>query len=224
MAGKEQFADLREVVRNPHIAVGLAPVMLMREELVTDNNFQDRGGMDDNARDHYIQLLVHCDRWRRRITYNPDDGDLGSKIEEAADANNVIEVGQMPFGGDDIQMPSVPMYTLPWKFDGTDPNIPLTSQLDLPSVNALILLGTIDRSIVGWSRLNSADRGLFITKKDSFRIYGAYQMILEYLNAFSGEANRVDLAQVRAIDEPRGPTNAPNRKTETSRDSGGVVK
>lgn len=217
MPGLEQFANIRQEVRNPHIAVGMAPLMLLREELVTDNSFQDRGGMDDNTRDHYIQLLVNCDRWRRRITYNPNGEDLGAAIERAASVEEVMDANIKPFGGDDIQMPAQPLYPLHWKFDGTDANLPLNSQLDLPSINAYILLGAIDRAIVAWTRLNSADRGMFITKQDSYRIYGAYQMILEYLQAFGGEDNRVDLAQLRATDEPRGPENAANRLNETVR-------
>ena len=93
--------------------------------------------------------------------------------------------------------------------------MPLSSTLNM-SDNGRILLGAVDIAIVSWTRLNSRDRSAFITRFDSMRIYGVYQQILGYLETFAGDVNRVDVAQVRATDEPRGPSNAPNRKTETA--------
>lgn len=213
--GKEQFRDAIVEVRNWHIAAGLGPLMLMREELVTNDDLSDRGGMDDPTRDHFIGLLANADRWRRRLTHNPDGADLGDQIAKAIDAAADITDQGNPFAGDDIQMPSGRLYQLPWDFSGEDPNIPLNSALELPSQNAQILLGAVDMTVVMWTRLNSRDRTMFITQKDSMRVYGLYQQIYAYLMTFGGDANRVDVAQVRAIDEPRGPENSPNRKTET---------
>ena len=66
--GQEQFRDAIVEMRNLHIAAGVAPLMLMREEVVTNDDLTDRGGMDDPTRDHFLQLLVNCDKWRRRLT------------------------------------------------------------------------------------------------------------------------------------------------------------
>lgn len=84
--GKAQFQDLKIEQRNPHIGAGINPLMLFRSELVNDNAMADRGGMDTPTRDHYVKLLVHADRWRRRLTHNPDKQPLGDKIEKAIDA------------------------------------------------------------------------------------------------------------------------------------------
>ena len=48
------------------------------------------------------------------------------------------------------------------------------------------------------------------------RIYGNYQTLLGYIESFMGDANRVDVAQVLASDEPLGPTDSPNRKGESA--------
>jgi len=216
---KEQFRDAIVEMRNLHVAAGLAPLMLFREEAVTNDDLTDRGGMDNPTRDHFIGQLANADKWRRRITHNPDKLPLGDKIQKAISADEELEEADNPFGGDDIQMGSGGLYQLPWAFDGTDPNIPLNSMLDLPGQNGLILLGAIDKAIVAWTRLNSRDRTRFITQTDSMRIYGHYQQILGFLLTFGGDANRVDVAQVRATDEPRGPENSPNRKTEAVGDS-----
>lgn len=214
--GQEQFRDIIVEMRNLHIAAGLNPLMLFREELVTNDDLTDRGGMDNPTRDHFLALLGNCDKWRRRLTHNPDELPLGDKIFKAMNVVEEIEDADNPFGGDDVQGASGGLYQLPWEFDGSNPNIPLSSALEMTSGNAIILLGATDKAILGWSRLNSRDRTQFITQMDSMRIYGLYQQIYAFLVTFAGDDNRVDVAQVRATDEPRGPENSPNRKTESS--------
>ncbi|MEZ6058471.1 MAG: hypothetical protein R3C01_17355 [Planctomycetaceae bacterium] len=214
--GKEQFRRAIVTLRNLHIAAALSPLFTMRSELIANDELSDRGGFDDPTRDHLIQHLVHCDRWRRRVTHNPDNADLGNKIEKAIDINANIDIGQNPFGGDDIQNQSGGLIDLPFAVDGSDSDIPLTSQLKLKGTHAIVLLGAIDRALVAWTRLNSRDRTRFITRFDSMRIYGHYQEILGYLVSFGGDTNRVDVAQVLPSDEPLGPNDSPNRKAEST--------
>jgi len=211
---KEQFRRAIVTLRNLHIAAALSPLLTMRAELLANDELSDRGGFDDPTRTHLTALLVFCDRWRRRVTHNPDQADLGDKIEKAINAGNVIDSGESPFGGDDIQNQSGGLIDLPYALDGSDPDIPLLSQLKLKSAHALVLLGAIDKAIVAWTRLNSRDRTRFITRFDSMRIYGQYQEILGYLTAFGGEMNRVDIAQLLPSEEPLGPADSPNRRAE----------
>lgn len=213
--GKEQFRNLIPEMRNHHVAAGLKPLMLLRSEIVHSEELADRGGIDNPAQHHFKRLLIDADKWRRRLTHNPDGGDLGDKIAKAINANATIDDADNPFGGDDIQMGTNGLFQLPWDYSGDDPNVPLSSVLDM-SDNGRILLGAVDITIVAWTRLNSRDRSAFITRFDSMRIYGHYQQILGYLDTFAGDENRVDVAQVAATDEPRGAANAPNRKTETA--------
>ena len=78
-------------------------------------------------------------------------------------------------------------------------------------------LGAIDRAVVNWTRLESRFRTSFIYVKDSMRMYGSYVQVLEYLKAFAGDANRVDMAAgVRPTEEPLGPTDSPNLRTESA--------
>lgn len=214
--GQEQFRRAITRLRNLHIAAALSPLFTLRNELIANDELGDRGGFDDPTRDHLIAHLVHCDRWRRRVTHNLDQQPLGDKIEKAVDVEAVIEPGEHPFGGDDIQNQSGGLIDLPFALDGTDSDIPLMSQLKLKSTHALVLLGAIDKAIVAWTRLNSRDRTRFITRYDSMRIYGHYQEVLGYLRSFGGDANRIDVAQVLPSEEPLGPEDSPNRKLETS--------
>jgi hypothetical protein len=212
---KEQFRRAIVTLRNLHIAAALAPLFTMRAELLANDELSDRGGFDDPTRLHLTQLLVYCDRWRRRVTHNPDKLDLGDKIEKAIATSNVITDAESPFGGDDIQNQSGGLIDLPFALDGSDPDIPLLSQIKLKSTHSIVLLGGVDKAIVAWTRLNSRDRTRFITRFDSMRIYGQYQEILGYLNAFGGDANRVDIAQLLPSEEPLGPADSPNRKAES---------
>ena len=214
--GQEQFRRSILTLRNLHIAAALSPLFTMRSELLANDELSDRGGFDDPTRDHLLAHLVNCDRWRRRVTHNPDHEDLGDKIEKAIDTNVTIGIGENSFGGDDIQNQSGGLIDLPYALDGSDPDIPLQSQLKLKSTHALVLMGAIDKTIVAWTRLNSRDRTRFITRYDSMRVYGHYQEILGYLRSFGGDENRVDVAQVLPSEEPLGPDDSPNRKTETS--------
>ena len=214
--GKEQFRRAITNFRNLHIVAGIQPLTLLRTELLGNDELQDRGGMDDTTRDHLKTHLVHSDRWRRRITYNPDKQPLGDKIQDAMKVGKELKDAENPFGGDDVQNSSGGLIPLPFALDGSDSDLPLNSQISLASANAMILLGAIDRSIVNWTRMESRNRTRFITRFDSMRIYGEYQQILAYLDAFGGDENRVDIAQLLPSKEPLGPDDSPNRKTETS--------
>ncbi len=214
--GKEQFRRAVITMRNLYIAAGIQPLILLRQELIGNDELSDRGGTDDPTKLHLTNLLINADRWRRRVTHNPDNLELGDKIAKAIDVDAVMEVGENPFGGDDIQNGSGGLIDLPFALDGTDPDIPVASSLRTSSMNALILLNAVDRSIVNWTRLNSRDRTRFITRFDSMRIYGDYQAILGYLNAFCGDSNRIDVAQMLPSHEPLGPTDSPNFRSETS--------
>lgn len=210
--GVEQFRRAIVSLRNLHVVAAMSSLFTLRNELIANDELSDRGGFDDPTRDHLIQHLVHCDRWRRRVTHNPDSLPLGDKIEKAIDTTQTIDIGENPFGGDDIQNQSGGLIDLPYALDGTDPDIPLMSQLKLKSTHALVLVGAVDKSLVAWTRLESRDRTRFITAYDSLRVYGHYQEILGYLQSFGGDKNRVDVAQVLPSDEPLGPTDSPNRK------------
>jgi hypothetical protein len=220
--GQEQFRRAIVEFRNLHVVAALGPLLDFRSEIVSNDEFGVRGGLDDTTKGHYISHLLACDRMRRRVTYNPEKTPLGDLLERAIDSQQTLLGSTEPFGGEEVQEAPGGLITLPWALDGTDPNIPLNSQLNFRSQNALILLGAVDRAVCNWTRLESRFRGTFIYVNDSMRMYGNYVQILEYLNAFAGDLNRTDMAAgVRPTEEPLGPTDSPNLRTETA---GGITK
>ncbi|QDT01283.1 hypothetical protein [Adhaeretor mobilis] len=217
MPGQEQFRRAISEIRNLHIVAALGPLFDFRSEIVSNDEFGVRGGLDDTTKEHYVEHLLAADRMRRRVTYNPERAPLGDLIERATSSQETLLGSTAPFGGDEVQEAPGGLIALPWALDGSDPNIPLSSQLNFRSQNALILLGALDRAIVNWTRLESRFRSTFIYVKDSMRMYGSYVQTLEYLKAFAGDANRVDMAAgVRPTEEPLGPTDSPNLRSETA--------
>lgn len=213
--GQEQFRDLITEIRNHDVAAALRPLIELRYEIVHAEDLKSRGGVDNASRNHFLELLQDCDRWRRRVTHNPEPKPLDDLVADAADVTKELGEGENPFGHDDIQMGATHLFPLPWDFSGADSNIPLTSQLVLGGFGQILLLG-VDTAIVAWTRLESRNRSHSITGKDSQRIYGLYQRLYSGLVTFGGDENQIDIAQVLATDEPRGPDNAPNRVTETA--------
>lgn len=215
--GQQQFRRAVTEFRNLHILAALGPLFDFRSEVVANDEFGVRGGLDNTTKDHYVEHLLASDRMRRRVTYNPESTPLGDLIERATNSQQDLIESASPFGGDEIQEAPGGLVTLPWALDGSDPNIPLSEQLNFRSQNALVLLGAIDRAIVNWTRLESRFRTSFIYVKDSLRMYGSYVQVLEYLRAFAGDSNRIDMAAgVRPSEEPLGATDSPNLRTESA--------
>ncbi len=215
--GQQQFRRAVTEFRNLHILAALGPLFDFRSEVVANDEFGVRGGLDNTTKDHYVEHLLSCDRMRRRVTYNPESTPLGDLIERATNSQQDLIESATPFGGEEIQEAPGGLVALPWALDGSDPNIPLSEQLNFRSQNALVLLGAIDRAIVNWTRLESRFRTSFIYVKDSLRMYGSYVQVLEYLRAFAGDSNRIDMAAgVRPSEEPLGATDSPNLRTESA--------
>jgi len=233
--GKEQFRDAIVELRNVHIIAAMQPLIDMRGEITANDEFKMRGGLDNTTRDHIKQHLQRCDKWRRVVTYNPDGEAIDEKIKKAVDPTNLIngakyagestkdplKMEEKPFGADDIQSAPGPLRQIPWSLDGDDENIPLNSRLNFRNGAGFLLLQSVDAAIVGWTRLESRHSTRFITPFDSMRIYQYYVQILEYLEIFTGDVNRVDFAAgVRPTEEPRGAENSPNMASELAGTSG----
>ncbi len=233
--GKEQFRNAINEFRNSHILAALTGVMGFRSQIIGNDEFQARGGIDTTTRDSLLSHLQHCDKWRRVITYNPNPATLEERVKKAISTAELItgarltgqpsdkplDVDENPFGGDEVQGAPSQLLQLPWAIDGTDPNIPLNSQLNFRSGNGFLLLQAVDAAFVAWTRLESRMYSRFITIKDSLRMYSHYVQMRDYLAIFAGDRNMLDYpAGVLPSEEPRGPLNSPNMAGEVAGTSG----
>jgi hypothetical protein len=146
---------------------------------------------------------------------------IGGTLLGGQPADKPLTSDLQPFGSDEVQGAPGMMRQLPWALDGSDIDIPINSKLSYRNGNGFLLLQAVDAAIVGWTRLESRYATRFITVGDSMRMYGHYVQILDFLNIFGTDKNRVDFAAgVRPTEEPRGPANSPNMASEAAGASG----
>jgi len=206
-----QFQGMITSFRNRTILVALQPCVTLLQELANNDEFQNRAGTDDSTKAHFIQLLQACDRSRRMITFNPEKVDIKSII----DIDKKLEESQKPLMGDAVQLSSTPPVELPWRFDGTDPNIPLFDALRFRNGVGGLIYGAACDMVVAWTRLESRNRAYMITANDSLRMFTMLQSVKDLVDRLLGTNNQVDIAQPLQTDEPAGII-SPNRANEVA--------
>lgn len=208
-----QFTGMITQFRNNAILLALQPVVTLIHEIAGNDEFRSRLGTDDSTKRHFIQLISACDKSRRLVTWNPESKDLKAVAPELIDPKKEQTESLRPINMDGIQMSSTPEVEIPWRFDGTDPNIPLASTLRFRNGvgGAMYLMAC--QIAVGYTRLESRNRSWMITVNDSLRMYSYMQTFRDLCDNLMGEENQIDVAQPLATDEPAG-SPIPNRMTE----------
>lgn len=210
-----QFTGMITSFRNQTIMLGLRPVVNLLTEIVGNDEFKNRSGTDDSTRVHMTQLIADCDKSRRLITYNPENVDLKTVVPELIKPGVAQKESLNPINLDGIQLSSAPEIELMWRFDGTDPNIPLWDTLEFRNGIGGILYGAASTIAVNYTRLESRNRSYMITPNDSLRMYSYMQTFRDLCDSLLGKDNQVDIAQPLATDEPSN-VNAPNRSGEAT--------
>ncbi len=212
--GTESFDRAFVRIQNSHIVAGLTPLFTLRQELVTSVGFRDRGGMDTSERDHLVKHLVVADRMRRRITYNPSKTSLHDLTDQITSITEVIGSDEETFVGEELPQMGGGEFMIPWALDGTNPNIPKLSDFEHIQGPGMLLLMSIDRTIEAYTRLESRNRVRFLTVTDSFRMFSLFEQIFQFLMAFGGDENRIDIVNPLPADEPKGVGDSPNRSAQ----------
>jgi len=200
------FTGMITRFKNQSILLGMRPCVDLLHEIVGNDEFNNRVGTDDSTKAHMIQLVGMCDRTRRVITYNPEDVDIMSVM----DADVELSESLRPINLDNIQMSSTPLIEIPWRFDGTDVNIPTWSSLQFRNGIGGMLYSAASQVLVQYTRLESRNRSYLITVNDSLRMYSMMQTFRDLCDRFLGHDNQMDIAQPLATDEPTN-NPAPNR-------------
>ena len=212
--GIQSFDRAFTRIQNSHIVAGLTPLFTLRDQLITNPGFRDRGGMDTKDRDHLVTHLIVADRMRRRITYNPGDISIKDLKAMVTDTEEVIGSDKDTFMGEELPQLGGGEFMLPWELDGSNPNIPMISEFQHITGPGKVLLLALDRTIETYTRLESRNRIRFLTVSDSVRMYSLFEQIYQYLMAFGGDENRVDIVNPLPTDEPKGIGDSPNRSSQ----------
>ena len=79
--------------------------MDFRSEVVSNDEFGVRGGLDETTKNHYIEHLCWpADRMRRRVTYNPEKMPIwATSLNGRPIPIETLLGSTVPFGGDDVQ-------------------------------------------------------------------------------------------------------------------------
>jgi hypothetical protein len=214
-SGIDTFEDAITRFRNRSIHTYVGHCLLFRGQLLQGGEFGMQSGWDSATNDFIMEHLLRLDFLRRKITHNPQKIDLKT-LEERARALNISlpdEMNDKSPLGDEVARPAGREFDLPYRLDGTDPNIPPLRAVDLRNVDARMFLTALDQHIVEATRLDSRFATYRVTPRESLMLYASLAELWDMCVSFGGDPNRVPIPHgVRPSEEPRGPAASPNRE------------
>ncbi|MBN1909752.1 MAG: hypothetical protein JW818_08435 [Pirellulales bacterium] len=219
MPGADTFQDAITRFRNRSIHTYVGHCLTMRGQILQDGEFGVLSGWDSATNQFIKEHLLRLDFLRRKITHNPQNVDLQTLVEQARDLKLTLpeDMNEKSPAGDEVARPTGREFDLPYKLDGTDPNIPLLGQIDLRNVDARMFVTALDQHIVEATRLDSRFATFRITPRESLMLYGSLCELWDLCESFGGDENRVPIVHgVRPTEEPQGATASPNLERTTS--------
>jgi len=215
-AGHDTFEDAITRFRNRSIHAYAGHCLLFRGQILQDGEFGVQSGWDTATNDFILEHLVRLDFLRRKITHNPQQMDIKTLEERARDLSISLpdEVNEHSPAGEEVARPAGREFDLPYRLDGSDPNIPLLRDVDLRNVDARMFVTALDQHIVEASRLDSRFATYRITPRESLMLYASLLEMFDMVVSFGGDRNRVPIPHgVRPSEEPRGTGASPNRES-----------
>ncbi len=213
--GKDTFEDAITRFRNRSIHTYAGHCLLFRGQILQDGEFGVQSGWDTATNQFIVEHLVRLDFLRRKITHNPQEIDIKTLEERARDLKLSLpdEINEKSPLGEEVARPAGREFDLPYRLDGSDPNIPLLQDVDLRNVDARMFVTALDQHIVEATRLDSRYATYRITPRESLMLYASLVEMFDMVISFGGDDNRVPIPHgVRPTEEPRGPKASPNRE------------
>lgn len=218
--GRDTFEDAITRFRNRSIHTYVGHCLLFRGQILQNGEFGMQSGWDTATNQFIIEHLVRLDFLRRKITHNPQQVDIKTLEERARDLSVSLpdEINQLSPLGEEVARPAGREFDLPYKLDGSDPNIPLLRDVDLRNVDARMFVTALDQHIVEATRLDSRFATYRITPRESLMLYASLAEMFDMVISFGGDKNRLPIPHgVRPVEEPRGPEATPNREPAASK-------
>jgi hypothetical protein len=215
MPGIDTFSDAITRFRNRSIHTYVGHALLFRGQILQDGEFGVQSGWDTATNRFLMEHLIRLDFLRRKITHNPQEIDIKTLEDRARDLSISLpdDVSDTSPLGEEVARPAGREFELPYKLDGSDPNIPPLSEVDLRNVDARMFVTALDQHIVEATRLDSRFATYRITPRESVMLYSSLAELFDMCLSFGGDENRVGIPHgVRPSEEPQGPTASPNRE------------
>jgi len=214
--GKDTFEDAITRFRNRSIHTYVGHCVLFRGQILQDGEFGVQSGWDTATNQFIMEHVVRLDFLRRKITHNPQKIDIKTLEQRARDLSISLpdDVNEFSPPGEEVARPAGREFDLPYKLDGSDPNIPLLGDVDLRNVDARMFVTALDQHIVEATRLDSRFATYRITPRESVMLYSSLAEMFDMVVSFGGDDNRGPIPHgVRPSEEPRGPAASPNRES-----------
>jgi len=215
MPGKSTFEDAITRFRNRSIHTYVGHALTFRGQILQDGEFGVQSGWDTATNEFIQEHLVRLDFLRRKITHNPQAIDIKTLEDRARDLTVSLpqDMNEKSPAGEEVARPAGREFDLPYSLDGSDPNIPLLSDVNLRNVDARMFVTALDQHIVEATRLDSRFATYRITPRESLMLYGSLCEMWDMTMSFGGDKNRLAIPHgVRPSEEPRGPQASPNRE------------
>ena len=221
--GNDTFEDAITRFRNRSIHTYVGHCLLFRGQILQDGEFGVQSGWDTATNEFILEHLIHLDFLRRKITHNPQSIDIKTLEERARNLEISLpdDVNMLSPLGEEVARPAGREFDLPYRLDGSDPNIPALGNVDLRNVDARMFLTALDQHVVEATRLDSRFATYRITPRESLMLYASLTELFDMCVSFGGDENRIPIPHgVRPSEEPQGATVSPNReRSETSTSS-----
>jgi hypothetical protein len=217
--GRDTFEDAITRFRNRSIHTYAGHCLLFRGQILQDGEFGVQSGWDTATNEFILEHLVRLDFLRRKITHNPQKIDIKTLEDRARDLSISLpdDVNALSPMGEEVARPAGREFDLPYRLDGSDPNIPVLGEVDLRNVDARMFVTALDQHIVEATRLDSRFATYRITPRESLMLYASLAEMFDMAVSFGGDENRVPIPHgVRPSEEPRGPAASPNRESPDS--------
>ncbi|OHB82990.1 MAG: hypothetical protein A2V98_20265 [Planctomycetes bacterium RBG_16_64_12] len=219
VSGRDTFEDAMTRFRNRSIHTYVGHCLLFRGQILQDGEFGVQSGWDTATNEFIMEHLVRLDFLRRKITHNPQQVDIKTLQERARDLSVSLpdDVNEKSPAGEEVARPAGREFDLPYRLDGSDPNIPLLSEVDLRNVDARMFVTALDQHIVEATRLDSRFATYRITPRESLMLYASLGELFDMAISFGGDNNRIPIPHgVRPSEEPRGASASPNRESSAT--------
>ncbi len=217
--GKDTFEDAITRFRNRSVHTYVGHCLLFRGQILQDGEFGVQSGWDTATNEFIMEHLVRLDFLRRKITHNPERVDIKTLEARARDLNISLpdDVNAYSPAGEEVARPAGREFNLPYRLDGSNPNIPVLGDVDLRNVDARMFVTALDQHIVEATRLDSRFATYRVTPRESLMLYASLAELFDMAVSFGGDENRVPIPHgVRPSEEPRGPGASPNREPQPS--------